>query len=49
MQKILSDDVPVVWTHQMAFPTLYRTKIKNLITTGQGMNETFADVWIDRK
>ncbi len=49
VQKILSNDVPVIWTHQMGFPTLYRTKVKNLITTGLGLNETFADVWIDRK
>lgn len=48
VQKTLSADLPVLWTHQMVMPTVYRTKVKNLITTGLGMNENFADVWIDK-
>jgi peptide/nickel transport system substrate-binding protein len=46
-QKILSADIPVVWSHQMSFPTVYRSKLQNLITTGLGLNSNFADVWID--
>lgn len=46
LQKIISNDVPVVWSHQMSYPTVYRTKVKNLITSGLGLNESFADVWI---
>ncbi|MFV0473477.1 MAG: ABC transporter substrate-binding protein [Pikeienuella sp.] len=45
-QKIISDDVPVIWTHQMSYPTVYREKIRDMITTALGMNESFADVWI---
>lgn len=48
IQKTLSHDLPILWTHQMVMPTVYRTKIKNLISTGLGMNENFADVWIDK-
>ncbi|MGB3067183.1 MAG: ABC transporter substrate-binding protein [Ottowia sp.] len=48
LQKQLSKDLPILWTHQMVMPTVYRTKVKNLITTGLGMNENFADVWIGK-
>ncbi len=48
VQKTLSEDLPILWTHEMVMPTVYRTKVKNLISTGQGMNENFADVWIER-
>lgn len=47
-QKIISDDVPVIWTHQMSYPTVYRPKVHNLITSGLGLNENFADVWIGK-
>lgn len=48
IQKILSHDVPVIWSHQMSYPTVYRTKVKNLNTTGLGLNESFADVWVQQ-
>ena len=48
VQKTLSDDLPILWTHQMVMPTVYRAKVKNLISSGLGMNESFADVWIDK-
>ena len=48
LQKTLSADLPILWTHEMVFPTVYRAKVKNLISTGLGMNENFADVWIDK-
>ncbi|MER9603706.1 ABC transporter substrate-binding protein [Mesorhizobium sp. M0243] len=45
-QKIISADVPLIWTHDIVFPTLYRTKVHNLIATGLGTDENFADVWL---
>jgi peptide/nickel transport system substrate-binding protein len=48
VQKTLSQDIPILWTHQMVMPTVYRTKVKDLITTGLGMNESFSGVWIDK-
>lgn len=48
VQKILSDEVPILWFHEMVMPTIYRNNVKNLITTGLGMNENFNDVWIDK-
>ena len=46
VQEIISADIPVIWSHQMSFPTVYRSKVHNLITTGLGLNANFADVWI---
>lgn len=48
IQKVLSKELPILWLHQMDMPTLYQKKIQNLITTGLGMNENFADVWIKK-
>jgi peptide/nickel transport system substrate-binding protein len=48
VQHILTRDVAILWTHQMGFPGLYRSKVRNLITTGLGLNENFADVWLAR-
>jgi len=45
VQKILVDDLPIVWLTEMEFPTLYRSKWKNLVTTAIGLNETFSDVY----
>lgn len=46
IQEVISADVPVIWSHQMSYPTVFRDKIINLITTAPGLNENFADVWI---
>ncbi|MEP6589292.1 MAG: ABC transporter substrate-binding protein, partial [Polaromonas sp.] len=48
VQKTLSQDLPILWTHQMVMPTVYRNKVKSLMSTGLGMNENFADVWVDK-
>ncbi|HWK63551.1 MAG TPA: ABC transporter substrate-binding protein [Rhizobiaceae bacterium] len=45
-QKIISAEVPQIWTHDIVFPTLYREKVRNLITSGLGTDENFADVWL---
>lgn len=47
-QKIISAEVPIVWTHDIVFPTLYRAKVNNLTLTGLGTDENFADVWLKR-
>jgi peptide/nickel transport system substrate-binding protein len=47
-QEIVTKEVPLIWTHEMVFPTLFRKKVRNLTLTGLGTNENFADVWIDR-
>jgi len=42
VQKILLDEVPVVWLHEINFPTLYRSKVKNPISSGIGLNDSLA-------
>ena len=43
-QKILVTDVPVAWLHEINFPTLYRTKVKNPISSGIGLNDSLGRV-----
>jgi peptide/nickel transport system substrate-binding protein len=43
-QKILCEDVPVVWILEQDFPNFYDKKLKNVITTGIGVHETFGSV-----
>lgn len=45
-QKILAEDVPVAWMLELQFPTVYRCKIQDLVTTGIGLNDGFRDAWI---
>jgi peptide/nickel transport system substrate-binding protein len=40
--------VPVAWQLELQFPTISNCKIKNLITTGIGVNDGFRDAWIDK-
>lgn len=47
-QKILVEDVPVAWQLELAFPTITRCKVKDLITTAIGVNDGFRDAWIDK-
>jgi peptide/nickel transport system substrate-binding protein len=49
LQKILVTDVADANLLEMEFPTLYRSKVKDLVTTGIGLNETFDSVYIDKK
>ena len=48
VQKILIDDVPVAWQLELQFPTIYRCKVKDLVTTAIGVNDGFRDAWIDQ-
>jgi peptide/nickel transport system substrate-binding protein len=48
VQKILVDDVPVAWGLELQFPTLYRCKLKNFVTTAIGVNDGFRDATIEK-
>jgi len=41
-QKILCDDVPVAWLHELNFPTLYRDKLHNVVSSGIGLNDSIG-------
>ncbi len=47
-QDILSEDVPVAWLLELGFPTIHRCNVKNLVTTGIGLNDGFKDAWIEK-
>lgn len=42
VQKLLVDEVPVAWLHEINFPTLYRVKVKNPISSGIGLNDSLG-------
>src|SRR5690606_7635016 len=46
VQKILADDVPLLWMFDMQNTTVYRDKVKNLVRSAIGLNEPMDDVWI---
>lgn len=39
VQQLLLEEVPVAWLHEINFPTLYRSKVKNPISSGIGLND----------
>ena len=42
VQQLLVDEVPVAWLHEINFPTLYRAKLKNPISSGIGLNDSLS-------
>jgi peptide/nickel transport system substrate-binding protein len=46
IQKILIDDVPVVWLMEMVWPTIYDKKVHNLVELGTGVHASFDDVFL---
>lgn len=48
VQQIISREVPLVWTHDIVFPTIYRDKVQDLITTALGTDDNFAGVWLKK-
>jgi peptide/nickel transport system substrate-binding protein len=46
LQKILIDDVPVVWLMEMVWPTIYDRRVHNLVELGTGIHASFDDVFI---
>jgi peptide/nickel transport system substrate-binding protein len=42
VQKILLDEVPVAWLHEINFPTLYRSKLVNPISSAIGLNDSLG-------
>lgn len=42
VQKILLDEVPVAWLHEINFPTLYRARVQNVISSGIGLNDSLG-------
>lgn len=45
-QRRIGEQAPVVWLAELDFPTIYKDKVKNLISDATGLSSNFADVWI---
>ena len=48
VQRILADDVPILWIFDMQNTTIYRDKVKNPVRTAIGLNEPMDDVWLSK-
>ncbi|ANN68099.1 ABC transporter substrate-binding protein [Bordetella bronchialis] len=46
VQKILLQDVPVAWLHEIEFPTLYRTKVHDPVSSAIGLNDSLSRAWV---
>ncbi|MBN8944392.1 MAG: ABC transporter substrate-binding protein [Rhizobiales bacterium] len=44
VQKILVEDMPVIWLLELAFPTITDKRLKNVITSATGIHDNFAGV-----
>ena len=47
VQKLLAEELPVLWLLEMDFPTIHRCSVKNLVNTAIGVNDGFRDAWKD--
>ena len=47
-QRRIADLAPVVYLAELEFPTLWHSKVRDLITDGAGLSSNFADAWIAR-
>ena len=48
MQKVMAEDCPTIWLVELEFPTLSDKRVKNLVTTGIGIHESFDNVHFQR-
>ncbi|SCK10148.1 peptide/nickel transport system substrate-binding protein [Variovorax sp. HW608] len=46
VQKLLVAEMPVLWLHELNFPTVYRTKVNNLVNSGAGMHDSLTRTWM---
>ncbi|MBI1779625.1 MAG: ABC transporter substrate-binding protein [Proteobacteria bacterium] len=45
VQRILAEDVPVVWLLELEFPTIHDKRLKHVVSEGVGTNASFEDVY----
>lgn len=46
IQKILVEDVPVLWLAETSYTTLLDRRVRDAIVTGLGANGTYGDAWL---
>ncbi len=45
VQKILVDELPVLWMLELDFPTVYRCNVKDLVTSAIGVSDGMRNAW----
>jgi peptide/nickel transport system substrate-binding protein len=48
MQKLLVEDCPTAWLVELEFPTIFDKRLKNMVTSGIGIHESFDSVHFER-
>ncbi|QDA35842.1 ABC transporter substrate-binding protein (plasmid) [Paracoccus liaowanqingii] len=48
IQNTIVEDMPVAWLLELGFPTIHRCNVKDLVTTGIGINDGLRDAWIEQ-
>lgn len=48
MQKIVVDEVPVIWVLERPFTALHKKTVNNLMTRPQGIRSGFDSVWLSK-
>ncbi len=45
-QRRIAEHAPVIWLAELDFPTIYKSRVKDLITSASGLSSNFANVWV---
>jgi peptide/nickel transport system substrate-binding protein len=45
VQNVLVDDVPVAWLVELQFPTVFDRRLRNVVTSAIGVNDTFDSTY----
>lgn len=48
VSSLVQKDVPVAWLLDLAFPTIYRCDLKNVVTGADGLNNSLRDTYFDK-
>ena len=46
-QALIAEEVPLAWLFEMIWPTIYRSNIKNLISSAVGLNDSLGRARIE--
>lgn len=48
IHNMLADELPALWSVDIQFPTLYRCKVHDFVTTASGANDGLLNAWIEK-
>src|SRR5690606_31209540 len=48
-QQILVEDVPLVWLLDTNYGTILNKRVRNAISTGLGVVDTYSDAWLSKE